>query len=217
MGRSAWCSAASPFFMPKAGRGRELHLDLNLLRFNLNQRSPAKEGADSECLGVGALFVGSTCHPAGLSLLLSCLLHALGLSFCPAFPHAPLGPCTCDLSLFGFLQQGLAETTSMLKAAPGSAQHVSWKPLGAGGQEMAGAASHRHRMVCLDRRHAEITFPAAVPVPGTGVPDPTGCQSPFSWGSRSLGHTSAFPGGSFQPGRGFCAGCPTRESCFFPK
>lgn len=133
------------------------------------------------------------------------------------YPHAPLGPCTCDLSLFGFLQQGLAETTSMLKAAPGSAQHVSWKPLGAGGQEMAGAASHRHRMVCLDRRHAEITFPAAVPVPGTGVPDPTGCQSPFSWGSRSLGHTSAFPGGSFQPGRGFCAGCPTRESCFFPK
>lgn len=65
------------------GKGRELHLDLNLLCFNLNQRSPAKEGADSECLGVGALFVGPACHPVGLSLLLSCLLHALGLSFCP--------------------------------------------------------------------------------------------------------------------------------------
>lgn len=32
-------------------------------------------------------------------------------------PHAPLGPRTRDLSLFGFLQRGLAETTSMLKAA----------------------------------------------------------------------------------------------------
>lgn len=93
-----------------------------------------------------------------------------------------------------------------------ASQHVWQRPLrGLMGRRWLGQRCAGKMMVCLDRRNAEATFLATVVMPDSGAcPTLPGTKALFCE-SLPLVQTSAFPRGSFQPERSFCAGCPIGE------